>query len=129
MALPISESTATERTLRRLAREQREEEDGKAAAWAFLWMLFAFKIATVGIIFYVASGSGESIAMIAATTWYWLIIPVLALAGPLLIRWRMIKMRRQREALRNSEWDVGPTEPRIIMLDEASDLRDFTDNR
>lgn len=129
MALPISESTATERTLRRMEREQREEDDGKAAAWAFLWILFAFKIATVGIIFYVASGSGESIVMIAATTWYWLVIPVLALAGPLLIRWRMLKMRRQREALRQSEWDVAPIEPRIILLHEPYDQQDGPDIR
>jgi hypothetical protein len=94
--------------LQRLERERRAESDGIAAAWAFLWVLFAFKIATVGIIMYVASGSGESIVMVVATTWYWFVIPVLALSGPLLIRWRMIKMRRRREELRKSEWQVDP---------------------
>jgi H+/Cl- antiporter ClcA len=99
--------------LRRLEREQRVESEGVAAAWAFLWVLFAFKIATVLIIMYVASGSGESLAMVAVTTWYWFLIPVLALSGPMLIRWRMIKLRRKREALQRSEWQV---DPRIVTL-------------
>lgn len=108
MAAPMTPPTASDRMLQRLERERRSESDGIAAAWAFLWVLFAFKIATVGIIMYVASGSGESIVMVAATTWYWFVIPILALSGPLLIRWRMIKMRRRREELRKAEWQVDP---------------------
>jgi hypothetical protein len=100
-------TSPTDRVLRDLEIEHKREADGRSAAWAFLWTLFAFKIATVLIIIYAASGTGESIVVIAATTWYWFIIPALALAGPLLVRWRMLRMRRNRERLRASEWTSG----------------------
>jgi hypothetical protein len=106
MAVPSQPITPADRALKRLEAERKREADGQSAAWVFLWTLFVFKIATVGIIIYAASGSGESLVMVLATTWYWLIIPALALAGPLLIRWRMLKLRRKRELLRASEWNV-----------------------
>jgi hypothetical protein len=109
MAVPSQPATPTDRKLQILEAEHKAEADGMAAAWAFLWVLFAFKIVTVAFIIYVATGSGESLAMAAATTWYWLVIPVLALSGPLLVRWRMLKMRRRREQLKRSEWSVEPT--------------------
>ena len=108
MAVPLTPATPGERLLRQMEQERKEDDDARATVWAFLWILFWFKIITVGIIWYVASGSGESLAMIAATTWYWLLIPMFALGGPLLVRWRMIKMRRRREALQQSEWSVEP---------------------
>jgi hypothetical protein len=98
--------TPADRALKRLEAERKREADGQSAAWVFLWTLFVFKLATVGIIIYAASGSGESLVMVITTTWYWFIIPALALAGPLLVRWRMLKLRRKREQLRASEWDV-----------------------
>lgn len=108
MAVPYTPAPSPDRTLKRLERERREESDARATVWAFLWVLFGFKIATVGIIWYVAAGSGESLAMIAATTWYWLVIPIGAISGPLIFRWRMIKMRRRREELRQAEWREDP---------------------
>ncbi len=107
MADPSHPLSPADRALKRLEVERKREADGQSAAWAFLWTLFLFKLATVGIIIYAASGSGESLVMTVATTWYWLIIPALALAGPLLVRWRMIRLRRKREQLRASEWNVG----------------------
>ena len=108
MAVPYNPASGPERRLRQLEREQREEADARATVWAFLWILFGFKIATVGIIWYVAAGSGESLTMIAATTWYWLAIPIAGITGPLIFRWRMIKMRRRREELRRAEWREEP---------------------
>lgn len=110
MAVPhdTTSTSTSAQALKRLERERREASDDQATVWAFLWVLFWFKIATVGIIWYVAAGSGESLAMIAATTWYWLVIPIGAISGPLLFRWRMIKVRRRREALRRAEWNVEP---------------------
>lgn len=104
MAIPYTPAPASDRRLKQLEREHREESDARATVWAFIWVLFGFKIATVGIIWYVAAGSGESLVMIAATTWYWLVIPIGAISGPLLVRWRLIKMRRRREELRRAEW-------------------------
>ena len=44
----------------------------------FLWVLFVFKMVTVGIIFWAAEGSGEAGALLTATTFPWLIIPAIA---------------------------------------------------
>jgi hypothetical protein len=85
--------------------ERRVDESGRRAGWAFLWTLFAFKIATVGIIWFAAtSARSHETAFIVATTWYWFAIPILAVSGPLLYRWRLVQQRRRREALRGSEW-------------------------
>src|SRR5680860_323571 len=108
MAVPIHPASPTDRVLKQLERERREESEERATVWAFLWVLFAFKMATIGVIWYVAAGTGESLVMIAATTWYWLVIPIAAITGPLLVRWRMIKMRRRREELRRAEWREEP---------------------
>lgn len=108
MAVPMSPASPSDRILKQLERERRAESDERATVWAFLWVLFGFKMATIGIIGYVAAGSGESLVMIAVTTWYWLVIPIGAIAGPLLVRWRMIKMRRRREELRRAEWREEP---------------------
>ena len=70
MAVPYTPPSTADRRLKQLERERRDESDARATVWAFLWVLFGFKIATVGIIWYVAAGSGESLVMIAATTWY-----------------------------------------------------------
>ncbi len=119
MAVSSSPAPSPDRALKQLERERREESDARATVWAFLWVLFGFKIATVGIIWYVAAGSGESLTMIAVTTWYWLVIPVGAISGPLLFRWRMIKMRRRREELRQAEWREDP-DPWKIPIQEPS---------
>jgi hypothetical protein len=108
MAVPMQPASFTDRKLKQLEMERKAEADGMSAAWAFLWTLFVFKIVTVGIIIYVATGSGESLVMVLVTTWYWMVIPIAALSGPLLIRWRMLKLRRKREQLKRSEWMVDP---------------------
>lgn len=95
-----------ERVLRQMAHERKIEADEQSSVWGFLWTLFVFKIATIVVIIYAARGSGESWSMVLATTWYWMIIPLFGIGGPMLIKWRMLKARRRREALVRSEWDV-----------------------
>lgn len=106
MAHPPIPLTSTERALRMMEREQRRADDERTAAWGFLWTLFAFKIATVLVIWWAATGSGEDFSVIMATTWYWFVIPIAAISGPLLVRWRMLRMRRRRAVLQHSEWAV-----------------------
>ena len=101
-------SRAERHALEALERERKEEADAHTTVWAFIWTVFAFKIITILIIIYVASGSGESIGMTLATTWYWFIIPGFAIAGPLLYRGRLIGQRRRRKALLDAEWMVTP---------------------
>lgn len=103
---------------RRLADREHEvkaNREAQRAVWGFLWTLFIFKIATVGVIWYAATSTGtHSFAMIAVTTWYWLFIPIAAIAGPLVFRWRLLRMRRRRNQLRGAEWmnePAGSTSP------------------
>jgi type VI protein secretion system component VasK len=104
MAVPLNTTSHTERALQALAREQKEDADGRAAAWAVVWTLFTFKMVTVAIIWYAASGSSEANGLLAATTWYWIFIPIIAFSGAIGYRWRLVQARRQRHVLRDAEW-------------------------
>lgn len=84
--------------------DERRKSDERSTVWAFLWTLFAFKIATVGVIFWAAEGSSEAGVLLAATTWWWLGLPVFAVAGPMLYYRRLRRVRARREQLRRSEW-------------------------
>jgi hypothetical protein len=78
-------------------------EDDHTAGWVFLWVLFAFKMATVFIIWW-ASRSYSTGVFLVATTWFWLALPAVALSAPVAFRWRLVKMRKRRIALQRSEW-------------------------
>ena len=52
MAIPVNSTSPSDRVLKRLEREHREEEDAKATVWVFLWTLFVFKIATILLIWH-----------------------------------------------------------------------------
>ncbi len=123
MPVPLSASPSPARVLATLERERKEEADSRTAVWGFLWTLFAFKILTVGVIWWAATGTGESFAMIAATTWYWLLIPIAAITGPSIVKWRMIKLRKKRQHLLRSEWDVAH-DPAIHILHVPPDVDD-----
>ena len=98
-------ATPGERHLAMRQEERIRDESGRKAGWTFLWTLFVFKIATVGIIWYAATSThADETAFIVATTWYWFAIPIVAISGPLLYRWRLLQQRRRREALRGAEW-------------------------
>lgn len=100
-----SHSRHTQQALRVLAREQKEAENVRKSVWSFVWAIFAFKVVTIFLVWYAATGSGENFWYIVVTTWYWALIPAIALAGPLVVRWRMFQMRRRREELRRREWE------------------------
>jgi hypothetical protein len=112
------------RRLRALEREQKDENDARHAVWVFLWTLFAFKVATIGIIFYAAGGSAESQAIIWATSWLWLVIPALAVAGPFMYWRRKRQQRKQRDRLIQSEWMVhdAPAEGNGVRLVTLGDI-------
>ena len=77
------------------------------AAWAFLWILFAFKMITVGLIFW-HMRTFEAAMLLTATTWFWLLLAAVAVAGPLLFRYRLVRVRAKRERLRRAEWLLDP---------------------
>ncbi len=79
------------------------EEESQAAVWGFLWVLVGFKLATVGLIFYHMQ-TVETGIFLGATTWYWLPPLAVLLAGPILFRYRLRRVRAKREQLRRAEW-------------------------
>lgn len=98
-------ATSAQRRLAEREAERKRDESGRRSAWAFLWTLFTFKIVTVGIIWFAATSThSDETAFIVATTWYWLLIPLVAIAGPFLYRWRLLQARRKRDQLRGAEW-------------------------
>ena len=82
-----------------------EDQEGAAAVWAFLLVLFFFKLATVILIFWHLR-SWESGVILGATFWYWIPIIGFLVAAPLAFRYRLIRMRRRRKALQRSEWMI-----------------------
>lgn len=121
MAADMSHQPETARVLAALEQERKEEAESKKSVWAFVWTLFGFKIVTVGIVWYAASGSSESTSLILANTWYWIAIPIVAIAGPLLYWWRLVKLRRRRTALHAAEWTTsGAT---VTGGDDAKDIQ------
>jgi len=99
--------------LERQAAERKQEEDERVTAWAFIWTQFAFKMASVAVLLYWI-GPGEFAYIVGATTWPWLVIPGIALAGPIGYRLRLRRMRKRREELRRAEFHVGDQPPRIV---------------
>ena len=84
-----------------------EEIDGRKAAFGFLWVLIAFKVVTMALIFFHLR-TFNSFLILAATFWYWLPIIGFLVAGPLLWRYRLLRMRARREQLRRAEWMIEP---------------------
>jgi|SRR5579884_3237168 len=80
-----------------------DEDDEKAVVWTFIWTLFVFKMVTVFLIIW-ATQSFAAGALLAATTWMWLAIPLFFLGGPLMYKYRLVKVRAKREKLRRAEW-------------------------
>ena len=96
-----------------------EAEDGRAAAIAFVWVLIAFKVITMGLIFWHLRTT-ESFLILAATFWYWIPIVGFLIAGPVVWRFRLARMRARREQLKRSEWMVEQDE---LAEDEPKSVR------
>ena len=80
----------------------REEE--RFNLWPYVWILFAFKFITVFATWWYASRTHEATSILAATHWFWMFIPMLAVAGPLMFQRRLRRVRRKRARLQASEW-------------------------
>ena len=90
---------------RRGSPEREPEPDSGAAVWAFLWVLFAFKLATVGLIFWQLS-TFETGVVLGATTWYWFPVMGVMVAAPVAFHLRLRKARARRAELLRAEWMV-----------------------
>jgi hypothetical protein len=83
---------------------QPQPEPERGAIWPFIWTLFVFKAVTLGATFYFATRSNADISILVATHWFWLGIPIVAIAGPMGYQWRVRRVRRRRAELRAAEW-------------------------
>lgn len=90
-------------------RRPEPEPDTGAAVWAFLWVLFAFKMATVGLIFWQMS-TFEAGVVLGATTWYWFPVMGVMAAAPVAFHLRLRKARARRAELLRAEWMVPDVE-------------------
>jgi len=81
-------------------------DDEFTGVWTFVWILFGCKFAMLIAILWFATRSSQDISLLAATHWFFLLIPALAVAGPLLFQARLRKVRRKRAQLQAAEWMV-----------------------
>jgi hypothetical protein len=81
-------------------------DDDWEGLWPFIWILFGFKVAMLVCIVWFATRSREDISILAATHWFFLLIPMFAVIGPLAYQWRLRKVRRRRAQLQAQEWMI-----------------------
>lgn len=112
MAVPLNKtpqpSSYSERALRDMEHEHNRDREERITGWTVVWVLFFFKMGTVALIWWVARGSREEGAavdgLLAATTWYYIFIPVVALSGFIGYRLRLRAARKRVEELRKAEF-------------------------
>lgn len=112
MAAPLNKSpqppSYSERALRNMEHERKRDAEERLTGWTVVWTLFAFKMATVGLIWYAGNGSRDDGAkadgLLVATTWYWLAIPVVALSGVVAYRLRLRAARKRVAHMKQAEF-------------------------
>ena len=103
--------------------------DERFTGWAVIWTLFGFKMATIAVILWVGrhsaeAGTEKSWAYIISTTWYWFIIPLVALSGFVAWRLRLRKARKRSQQLRRSEFSlISASDMGLLTDEEKSKLR------
>lgn len=130
MAVPLNKSpqpSYSERALRDMEFEHNRDREERITGWTVIWVLFAFKMATVALIWWTARGSSEEGAavdgLLAATTWYYIVIPIVALSGFIAYRFRLRAARKKVEQLRRAEFMEAQRHPqsasyRVELTDE-----------
>ena len=71
--------------------------------WLLLGSIAGAKLGTV-LVIVAASRSAEVLPLVTATIWYWLPVAGALLAGPILFRLRLRRVRAKRDRLRRAEW-------------------------
>jgi hypothetical protein len=90
----------------RREQELRREAEERQTAWAFVWILFAFKIATLVATFWAAAGSMDAALILMVTNWFWIALPMFAIWGPVIFHLRKRRARWRRGELMRAEWMV-----------------------
>jgi hypothetical protein len=83
------------------------DEETPPSVWLLIWTIYLAKLATLVLIIW-ASHSYETTALIAATTWPWLVLAGVLGLGPLLFHLRLRRVRAKRDLLERAEWLLTP---------------------
>ena len=83
------------------------DRESKAPLWTFLGLILGFKLVTSIIIFVMEPGV-RSATFLFAMQWYWLLAPLPFVVVPTLFWYRLVRVRRRRRKLIQSEWLVTP---------------------
>lgn len=75
--------------------------------WALVGSCVFFKLFTVGLIIYL-SPIGATILFMVVSNLLWIVGAVVLVAGPLLLYYRLVKVRARRRKLIEAEWNVEP---------------------
>ena len=78
-------------------------QESSPAAWLLVWTIVAVKAITLIVTIAIAR-SWDAGAVMALTTWPWLVAIGAIVAGPLLLRFRLRRVRAKRTALLRAEW-------------------------
>lgn len=130
MAVPIQSPpppSHAEQAVERMEAEHKMLADERFTGWAVIWTLFGFKLGTVAIIVILGSrnaeaGSEKWWAYLVSTTWYWFIIPLVALSGFVAWRLRLRKARKRAQHLRRSEFSIL-SDSELVPLTEEEKAR------
>ena len=79
--------------------------DSKAPLWTFLGLILGFKLIT-SIIIFVMEPSVWNATFLLAMQWYVLLMPIPFVVVPAIFWYRLVRVRRRRRKLIQSEWLV-----------------------
>ncbi|MEX2426094.1 MAG: hypothetical protein WD401_04945 [Thermomicrobiaceae bacterium] len=82
----------------------------RTAALTFAGVLVGFKLWSILLIYLIGGGEGTT-TFLLGTHVLWLAVPVVLLWAPAIFWYRIIKVRRKREQLLESEWNVSQEPP------------------
>ena len=130
MAVPIQSPppppSYSEQAIQRMEAEHKLARQERTTSWGVVWTLFTFKMCTVAMILWIGrysaeAGTEKSWAYIISTTWYWFIIPIVALSGIVVWQIRLRKARKKAAALRRSEFMASIPGDIESLTDEEKD--------
>lgn len=134
MAVPINKTpqppSYSDQALREMELERKRDHEERLTGWTVIWTLFIFKMVTVGLIWYAANGSSdhdERNGLLIVTTWYWFLIPLVAVSGFVAFRLRLRAARKRAAELRRAEFMAS--HPEIATGTAGSDLTEVEKER
>jgi hypothetical protein len=78
-------------------------QESSPGAWALVWTIVVVKTITI-VVTIAAARSWDAGAIMALTTWPWLVVIAVLIAGPALFQYRLRQVRARRAELLRAEW-------------------------